>query len=463
MSPTIEEIRAESVAGRMIAQAMNAGGFDQTVYDKAQICLLDYFSCALEARDLPWAKQAASLATKQSSGAALIGREGFASPHDAGFANGVAGHGLVREDMHTGAIAHLGVVIWPAVLAVAAREKISGQDLLDAAITGYEVGARLGRAIMTTELARLFRPTGLIGAAASSVAISRLYGLTADQALSAFALAINASGGLNQWPHTGGSEMYFHPGFAVRNGISCTDLARAGAVASHTILEGEAGFFKAYARQSFDGEIDLFPDGQVEIMTVFNKQVPACNFAQTPCQAAILANAKTSGRQVTGIHIEASEAAVRYPGCDAKDGFNYALQAKMSILFGVAAAIARNEITEENYSRLEDAEIHRLIEASTLVENPEYTSAFPARQGATVTLTLEDGETVSASLEDVVAADAGEIRSRFSKIAINTLGAERTNAIIATIDNLRNEPLAERLDSLSALPEHSNLAKEITR
>lgn len=452
MNSTIEDNRANSVAGRMIAQAMVAGDFEQSIYDKAQSCLIDYFSCALEARDLPWAMQAASLATKQTAGAALIGREGFATPGDAGFANAVAGHGLVREDMHTGAIAHLGVVVWPAVLAVAAREKISGQALLDAAIVGYEVGARLGRAIITAELARLYRPTGLVGAAAGAVAISRLYGLSADETLSAFALAINTSSGLNQWPHTGGSDMYFHPGFAVRNGIACADLARAGAIASDTIIEGEAGFFRAFARQKFDGDIMLFPDGKAEIMTVFNKQVPACNFAQTPCQAAMLANAKTSGRRVTAIHIEASDAAVRYPGCDATNGFSYALQAKMSIPFGVAAAIARNEIAEENYSRLEDPEIHRLIEATTLVATTEYTSAFPARQGSTIILTLEDNETVSASLPDVVAANPDEICSRFMKAGTDKLGAACAETIVSTVNNLRNEPVAGQLDALCALP-----------
>jgi len=456
---TIEEKRANSIAGRMIVQAMSAGYFSDEVYQKAQLCLLDYFSCALEARDLPWAMQAASLATRVSSGAALIGREGFANPHDAGFSNGVAGHGLVREDMHTGAIAHLGVVIWPSVLAVAKREMISGQEMLDAAIVGYEVGARLGRSIMSAELARLFRPTGLIGAAASSVAISRLYELCPDEALSAFALAINTSSGLNQWPHTGGSEMYFHPGFAVRNGISCADLARVGAIASDTILEGEAGFFQAYARKAYKEDIDLFLDGQAEIMTVFNKQVPACNFAQTPCQAALLAVVKCEGRRVTDIRIEASEAAVRYPGCDAKDGFDYALQAKMSIFFGVAAAIARKEIAEENYSRLEDEEIHRLIKATTLIVDPVYTAAFPERQGATVTLTLEDGNSVSASLDDVVAANPEEIRSRFFKTATNMMGAERSIAIAAAVDNLRDEPLAGRLDALCSKPAQSTSEK----
>ena len=441
--------RSVTIAGRIAAQALAAGNFDAAVIGKAKLCLVDYLACALESRDLPWAEQAAAIVGAAASGASLIGRTQKASASDAAFANAVAGHGLVREDMHTGSIAHLGVVVWPAIMAVAATRKVSGAALIDAAIAGYEVGARIGRALMTAELARLFRPTGLVGAMAAAVAVSRLYGLSADQTLNALSLAANASGGLNQWPHTGGSEMYFHPGFAARSGIMAADLARAGAIASADILEGEAGLFRAFARRGLEGDITLF-EGDAEILSVFNKAVPACNFAQTPCQAALEANRKRRGQRVEAVHIAASDAALRYPGCNATGPFDYALQAKMSIFFGVAAAIARDAIAEDNYSRLDDAEIARLIGVTTLVADPGYTAAFPGRQGATVTLSLADGSTVSASLSDVVPASPELIRSRFVAAAGGVLGAEQADAILALIDRLEDEPDCSRLDALCA-------------
>jgi 2-methylcitrate dehydratase PrpD len=456
MSSAMQQSRDRSVGGRLIAQALAAGEFGADVVVKAKLCLLDYLSCALASLELPWALQASELALPTASGAALIGRTGCAGPADAAFANAVAGHGLVREDMHTGSIAHLGVVVWPAVMAVAGREKASGRELLDAAIVGYEVGARIGRAVMDAELARLFRPTGLVGALAASVAVGRLYGLSADAALSALSLAANTSGGLNQWPHTGGSEMYFHPGFAARNGVVSADLARLGAIASATIFEGEAGFFRAFARREFSDRIILFPGGEAEILAVFNKPVPACNFAQTPCQAAKIANDKRAGRRVEKIRITASEAALRYPGCDASGPFDYALQAKMSIRFGVAATIARGVIAEENYALLADPEIGRLIASTTLEADPDYTKAFPERQGATVTLSLEDGAEVSASLPDVVPADADLIRTRFRDASRPILGAGGAEQIEALIDTLEEAPDAGLLDRLCARPGDSS-------
>jgi len=74
--------------------------------------------------------------------------------------------------------------------------------------------------------------------------------------------------------------MYFHPGFAARNAIAAIELAEAGAYASETILEGEAGLFAAYRREPAPAAIRLFGGRQPEIMAVYNKPAPACNFAQ---------------------------------------------------------------------------------------------------------------------------------------------------------------------------------------
>ena len=85
---------------------------------KARMCLLDFLSCALEAASLPWSRQAAAVAVAGDE-ATMIANGRRTSAEDAAFANAVAGHGLVREDMHTGSIAHLGIVVWPALLALA--------------------------------------------------------------------------------------------------------------------------------------------------------------------------------------------------------------------------------------------------------------------------------------------------------------------------------------------------------
>src|SRR6516164_1277228 len=99
---------------------------------KAKLCVLDLLSSAFAARDLPWSAQAATLARQSSggvtSGASLIGSSDVVSIQDAAFANGVIGHGLVRDDMHVGAVSHLGTVLVPALLALAEGTRASGTE-----------------------------------------------------------------------------------------------------------------------------------------------------------------------------------------------------------------------------------------------------------------------------------------------------------------------------------------------
>src|SRR5829696_3311247 len=259
------------------------------VREKLKICILDFLACTFEAADLPWSRQALSTVVATSPGASIVGAPFKATPADAAFVNAVLGHGLVREDMHVASISHHGVVVWPVLLAVAQLAPVRGEQLLKAAALGYQAGARLGRALFTPELARLFRPTGIVAPVGAALAGSHALRLTEDGSVAAMAVAANTSSGLNQWPHTGGSEMYFHPGFAARNAVTAVQLAEAGAQASETILEGEAGLFAAFRRQPAPSEIRLFAGPQPEIMAVYNKPAPACNFAQTAAQAALRA------------------------------------------------------------------------------------------------------------------------------------------------------------------------------
>jgi 2-methylcitrate dehydratase PrpD len=417
---------------------------------KAKDCLIDFLACAFEARDLPWSRQALATVRPVAEGASIVGSSLAASPADAAFANGVLGHGLVREDMHAASICHHGVVIWPTLLALAQRTHVSGAALLVAAIVGYEAGGRIGRALMNADLARLYRPTGLISPLAAALAGSALLGLDDGAATAAQAIAANTSSGLNQWPHTGGSEMYFHPGFAARNAVTAVELAEHGAYASESILEGEAGLFAAFRREPPPGAIVLFADGHPEIISVYNKPVPACNFAQTACQAALriagrlgddLANARA-------ILVRVPAAAVRYPGCDFAGPFQRALQAKMSIQFGVAAALQRKAVAEDNYRNLGDAGILHLIGLTRLEEDDAFTQRFPAAQGAEVRVSLADGSLVMERLNDVVPATTGEIRARFRSAAAAVVGPERAAGIEACIGGLEEEADAGRVASL---------------
>jgi 2-methylcitrate dehydratase PrpD len=427
------------------ALAVDLGRFDAEVIAKAKICLLDFLSCAFEARNHPWSRQAIGIAREVKDGATVIGIRTLASPGDAAFANAVMGHGLVREDMHAASICHHGVVIWPTLLALSERAQLSGATFLAAAIIGYETGAQIGRALFNAELARLYRPTGLVAPLGAALAGSIALGLGEDAATSAMAIAANTSSGLNEWPRVGGSEMYFHPGFAARNAIAAIELAEAGARASETILEGEAGLFAAFGRRPAPADIRLFAGAAAEIMAVYNKPAPACNFAQTAAQTALrVARELGSREEIATVAIRVPEAAARYPGCDSKGPFHNALQAKMSIPFSVAAVLARGALEEENYADIGDISILRLVERIDLQSTPDLTAAFPANQGAEVLVGLRNGKTIQRRLDNVIAATPEEIRTRFRQAASSVIG-DRARDVEELVDNCASLPDARAI------------------
>ena len=264
-------------------------------------------------------RRSASRATS-SHGATIVGTGKQATPGDAAFANATLGHGLVREDMHAGQ--HLpprrGDLADPAG-AVGTHAIFRRHTPVPPRSSAMKPAHRsAARCSTPTSPGSTGRPGWWRRSAPRWPEVMRS-ALSENAATSAIAIAANTSSGLNEWPHAGGSEMYFHPGFAARNAIAAIELAEAGAFASETILEGEAGLFAAFRRQPLPPRSRLFAGDQPEIMAVYNKPAPACNFAQTAAQAALrVAREIAAPDEIAAISIRVPEAAARYPGCDSR-------------------------------------------------------------------------------------------------------------------------------------------------
>ena len=431
----------EPLAAR-IARAATATSFaslPSDVIDKTKVCLLDLIGCAFETRGLPWSRQALGLAqgALDGHGAAVIGSPQLVAYGDAAFVNAVMGHGLVREDMHSGSISHLGIVVLPTLLSLAQYRRVSGRDFINAAVVGYEVGGQIGRAVMDAEVAKIHRPTGVTGPVAAAAAGARLLALAVEATTSAIALGANTTLGFNQWAHTGGSEMFFHAGFAARNALTAVRLAEAGAFASPSALDGEAGLFASLNKRAAASGVELFR-GQPEMLSVYHKPVPACNFAQTACQAALRLSRDedVAADRIASITVRVPRAGALYPGCDYSGPFAHILQAKMSIQYNVASALVLGSVSEKNFTLLNDPLLHRLIGMIKLEVDDAMTRAYPALQGGEVEVTQTDGTSRRVRLDNVVNATAQEVRDRFRLAATGVVGLERADEIEQFIDAL---------------------------
>lgn len=408
------------------------------VLERARDCLADLLSCALEAASLPWGRQALEYGRMGPAGPApVIGTRSHLAPTEAAFVNGALAHGLIREDMHVASNTHMGVVVWPTLLALAASEDVSGPAMLAAAVAGYEAGARTGRALFDPQLAARIRPTGIVGAIGGAAAGASLLGLGEDEAASAFAFAANAACGVNEWPWCSGSDVFFHAAFAARNAVTAVRLAQTGAFGSPGAIDGRAGLFAAFDRRDRASGIKPVGDGAYEIMSVYWKPAPACNFVQTPCQAAkTVAERVGDAASIREVTVRTFPAARDYPGCNQSGPFEGPLAAKMSIQFSVAATLVSGRIGEANYARLDDPDVLRLARHTSLVIDDALEAAYPARQGVEVSVTLTDGRVVTERMDDVVALDAREVTERFeasAKAVYGDTGGRRLGDILESL------------------------------
>jgi MmgE/PrpD N-terminal domain len=109
-----------------------------------------------------------------------------------------------------------------------------------------------------TVMARGFHAGPVFGIFGAAVAAAKLGGLEANQVNGAIAQCVNLAAGNLEGARSGGRSL--REGGAVRNALLAVALARHGTPGGETTLEGEAGFYHAYAgsnqgelRYSFTG------------------------------------------------------------------------------------------------------------------------------------------------------------------------------------------------------------------
>ena len=107
---------------------------------------------------------------------------------------------------------------------------------------------RLASDFIPTVMSRGFHAGPVFGIFGAAVAASKVMGLSEEQLNSAIALCASLASGNLEGPRSGGQAL--REGGAVRNALLAASLAERGHVGGETVLEGEAGFYHAYIRET---------------------------------------------------------------------------------------------------------------------------------------------------------------------------------------------------------------------
>jgi len=223
------------------------------VVERMKALVLDLLRvCAVGAR-LPWSRAARKLQLElggKGESSILLSGERLDAAR-AAFVNGAYAHACDLDDTHVGSMHHPGASVLPAVLAIAERDDLDGRAVLEAAICGYEASLRIGLATQPAMFQRGFMATPTCGTLGAALAVAKLLKFNAQDMAGALGAASSYAGGLAQFYHSGSFIKRINGGRGAESGVMAALLTKEGIWGPRDILEGESGFFRAYA-EKFD-------------------------------------------------------------------------------------------------------------------------------------------------------------------------------------------------------------------
>jgi len=450
--------RAETAAKPLISEelARFAGSFltdgiPGAVTARAKHFILDAVGIALASTTYDFAHRAmTAISGLGGSGeAAVIGMPARLPARDAALINGILIHGLDFDDTHSGGVIHATSSVLPTVLAVGARQRSSGREMLAAYVIGVEIAARLGAVAKGAFHQVGFHPTGLIGAFACTLAAGRLMGLGEKQLVMAQGLTLSAGSGSLEFLEDGAWNKRFHPGWAANAGITAAALAQQGFVGAKRAYEGRFGLYASHLQDHFDpANLVLATAGlgdTWELLQVAVKPYPACHFLHACIDAAValVRDQKLDYGDVDRVRALVPGEVVKTvcePVANKRRPAN-SYDAQFSIPYAVGAALRRGRFTldELEDDALSDSQILSLADRTTYEIDPA--STFPRHYTGEVIGTTWDARTLRH--REAINRGNGErplseaaIIEKFHLNAVRAISPERARKIEALLLSL---------------------------
>ena len=422
------------------AAGLTFDAIPEPVVRKAEDLLVDWFGSAIAGKgSRPVAsitRFAASMGPDRGAAEVLIDRT-QSSAYFAAMANAAASHVAEQDDVHNGSVFHPATVVFPAALAMAQTLGSSGQQLLTAAVAGYEVGIRVGEFLGRSHY-KVFHTTGTAGTLAAAAAAGNLLGLTASQMQHAFGSAGTQSAGLWEFLRTAADSKQLHTAHAAAAGLMSACLARDGFTGAAQILEGAQGMA---AGMSSDADPARLTDGLgtrwATAETSFKYHAscrhthPAADALLQVMQAHQLKPADLA-RVVTHVH----QGAIDVLGPVVNPATVHQSKFSMGTVLGLVARFGHAGLVEFD-QHFKDDVTTALCKRVEMVLDAEVDAAYPQRWIGKVTVTTTDGRVLQGRVDEPK-GDPGntlsreEITAKAQRLAAFSKGAtaaEMTQAI----------------------------------
>lgn len=428
----------------------------EEVIRAARYCVLDSIGSALGAVSEGEIPSLVNELLKYDSGekcpARIWGYPGPIGLQNAVLLNGCMAHALELDDVHAPSKSHVGAVVVTAAWTAAQALGKSGKQFLEAVVAGYEVMARVGMAMdVSSNRRRGWHTTGLIGTFGAAAAVARLMDLDAETTLNALGMAGTQSSGLWAFLAEGSTCKKLHPARAAVNGLDAVLLAEGGMTGPEHILDAADGGLLRAVSDSFD--MSKLTEGLGEtfaILLMDKKPYPCCRTTHHAIDSAIaLKKQGLRPEDIDKVMVETYDIGVLQ--CGSAPYPKTPVEAKFSIQYTSAAAFVRGSIGLDEFKAgvIEDPEIRRIAENTTVKAVPLFTERYPKRWGSRTVVTKKDGAVLSFQTDDMSGSVARPLtpeqeKAKFFSLGSAAFGQEKLKALCEDI--LRIEELTELPD-----------------
>ncbi len=381
-----------------IATSVRCEDLPQEVKHQAKRCVLDLLGVALagSGHHLSEICRRVAFADGGKEEASVWGSRSKRLPATAAMmVNAVQGHVLDMDDGNRFANGHPGVVTISPAFALAERQNLTGRDLIEAIVVGYEIFVRLASAINPELLLRGFHTTSTVGSCASAAVVSKLLKLPGPAVENALSLAALQGSGLLEVMSSGQMGKSIQVGSSVRNGAFAALLAEKGAEGPVLAFEGCKGFFSTLAGKecpafAMSDDADL----QYQIMRGYLKEHAACRHTHPVLDAVseIMRHHRPDPAAIVSIEVETYQIARDLTCGRTAQASGLAAKFDLPLAVGLLLTFGRTDpsiFTDRNVSH---PQVRSLAERVVVHVSPRRDSLYPQQRGCKVTITTDAQE-----------------------------------------------------------------------
>ena len=389
----------ENVTTRFVDRlyGMSRAQFPERIMQKARECLVDYLSVVIGGCRINSEIAGRFVGENRLSGDShVVGFPGTVDLRTAVMLNAFNAHVLELDDSHRVAMTHLGAPIFSALLGAAEIYGSTLDELLHAAVVGYEAAIRLANAIQPSHKKRGFHVSGTCCTVGCAMGIAAMLNFSKEEMENVMSAAATSAAGLLGVISGKSEQKPYNVANAAAAGVNAALFGRYLSGATD-ILNDSRGFLRA---MSDDYHIDrLFEDGYA-IEGIYQKLYAACRHCHAPMEAMlkIMADESLRSDEIESIEVRTYDLAINGHDHTEITGVS---SAKQSIPYGVAVACLDQNCGAEAFAddRVENEQILGLTKKVRVVEDRELTALVPAKRAAIVTVFLRNGAQVSRRVD----------------------------------------------------------------